>query len=44
MRKRSRKKLNRLISEVDVFKTVKILNKKKTEFLFKDRSIKIINF
>jgi len=33
MRKRSRKKLNRLISEVDVFKTVKILNKKKDGIL-----------
>ena len=44
MSKKSRKKLNKLINEVDGFKAVKLLNKKKAEFLLKDGSIKIIDF
>jgi len=44
MSKKSRKKLDKLINDVDGFKSVKLLNKKKAEFLLKDGSIKIIDF
>jgi hypothetical protein len=44
MSKKSRKKLDQFIKDVDGFKSVKLLNKKKAEFLFKDGSIKIIDF
>ena len=44
MSKKSRKKLDKLINDVDGFKSIKLLNKKKAEFLFKDGSVKIIDF
>ena len=44
MSKKSRKKLDKLINDVDEFKSVKLLNKKKAEFLFKDGSVKIVDF
>ena len=44
MSKKNRKKLDKLINDVDGFKSVKLLNKKKAEFLFKDGSVKIIDF
>lgn len=44
MSKKSRKKLDKLINDVDGFKSVKLLNKKKAEFLFKDGSVKIVDF
>ena len=44
MSKKNRKKLDKLINDVDGFKSVKLLNKKKAEFLLKDGSIKIIDF
>ena len=44
MSKGSRKKLNNFIKEVDGFKSVKLLSKKKAEFIMKDGSRKIIDF
>ena len=44
MSKGSRKKLNNFINEVDGFKSVKLITKKKAEFILKDGSIKIIDF
>ena len=44
MSKKSREKLNKFIKEVDGFKSVKKINKKKAEFLFEDGTIKIIEF
>ncbi len=44
MSKGSRKKLNNFIKEVDGFKSVKLLSKKKAEFIMKDGSKKIIDF
>ena len=44
MSKGSRKKLNSFIKEVDGFKSVKLLSKKKAEFIMKDGSKKIIDF
>jgi len=36
--------LDKLINDVDGFQSVKLLNKKKAEFLFKDGSTKIVEF
>ena len=44
MSKGSRKKLNNFIKEVDYFKSVKLLSKKKAEFIMKDGTKKIIDF
>ena len=44
MSKGSRKKLNNFIKEVDGFKSVKLISKKKAEFILKDGSKKIIDF
>jgi len=44
MSKGSRKKLNNFINEVDGFKSVKLISKKKAEFILKDGSKKIIDF
>ena len=44
MSKSSRKKLNDLIDEVDGFKSVKLISKKKAEFKFKDGSTKTLDF
>ena len=44
MGKKKREKLNKFINDVDGFKSVKLLNKKKAEFLFKDGSTKIVEF
>ena len=44
MSKVSRKKLNNFIKEVDSFKSVKLLSKKKAEFIMKDGTKKIIDF
>ena len=44
MSKGSRKKLNNFIKEVDNFKSVKLISKKKAEFIMKDGSKKIIDF
>ena len=44
MSKGSRKKLNNFINEVDGFKSVKLISKKKAEFIMKDGSKKIIDF
>ena len=44
MSKKSKAKLDKLISGVDGFQSVKLLNKKKAEFLFKDGSTKIVEF
>ena len=44
MSKKSKAKLDKLISDVDGFQSVKLLNKKKAEFLFKDGSTKIVEF
>ena len=44
MSKGSRKKLDNFIREVDGFKSVKLLSKKKAEFIMKDGSKKIIDF
>ena len=44
MSKSSRKKLNNFINEVDGFKSVKLISKKKAEFILKDGSKKIIDF
>ena len=44
MSKGSRKKLNNFIKEVDSFKSVKLLSKKKAEFIMKDGTKKIIDF
>jgi len=44
MSKKAREKLNKFIKDVDGFKSVKLLNKKKAEFLFKDGSTKEIEF
>ena len=44
MSKSNRKKLNNFIKEVDGFKSVKILSKKKAEFILKDGTKKIVDF
>ena len=44
MSKESRKKLNNFIQEVDNFKSVKLISKKKAEFIMKDGSKKVIDF
>ena len=44
MSKKSKEKLDKLINDVQGFKSVKLLNKKKAEFLFKDGSTKVIEF
>ena len=44
MSKGSRKKLNNFINEVDGFKSVKLISKKKAEFILNDGSKKIIDF
>ena len=44
MGKKKREKLNKFINDVDGFKSVKLLNKKKAEFLFKDGSTKEVEF
>ena len=44
MSKSSRKKLNNFIKEVDGFKSIKLISKKKAEFTFKDGAKKIIDF
>ena len=44
MSKKSKEKLDKLINDVEGFKSVKLLNKKKAEFLFKDGSTKIVEF
>ena len=44
MSKGNRKKLNNFINEVDGFKSVKLISKKKAEFILKDGSKKIIDF
>ena len=44
MSKGSRKKLDNFIREVDGFKSVKLLSKKKAEFIMRDGSKKIIDF
>ena len=44
MSKGNRKKLNNFIKEVDGFKSVKLISKKKAEFILKDGSKKIIDF
>jgi hypothetical protein len=44
MSKKSRKKLNNFIREVDGFKSVKLISKKQAEFFFEDGSTKIIDF
>tara|TARA_B100001057_G_C22727189_1_gene902203 strand:+ start:252 stop:1262 length:1011 start_codon:yes stop_codon:yes gene_type:complete len=44
MSKGSRKKLNNFIKEVDGFKTVKLISKKKAQFVLKDGSTKVIDF
>ena len=43
MSKGSRKKLNNFIKEVDNFKSVKLISKKKAEFIMKDGSKKVID-
>ena len=44
MSKGSRKKLNNFIKEIDGFKSVKLISKKKAEFILEDGSKKIIDF
>ena len=44
MSKGARKKLNAFINEVDGFKSVNLISKKKAEFVMKDGSKKIIEF
>ena len=44
MSKKSREKLNNFIKDFDRFKSVKIINKKKAEFLLEDGSIKILEY
>ena len=44
MSKGSRKKLNNFIKEIDGFKSVKLISKKKAEFILNDGSKKIIDF
>ena len=44
MSKKSKAKLDKLISDVEGFQSVKLINKKKAEFLFKDGSTKIVEF
>ena len=44
MGKKKQEKLNKFINDVDGFKSVKLLNKKKAEFLFKDGSTKEVEF
>ena len=44
MSKGSRKKLNNFIKEVDGFESVKLISKKKAEFILKNGSKKIIDF
>ena len=44
MGKGARKKLNEFIEEVDGFKSMKLISKKKAEFTMADSSKKIIDF
>ena len=44
MSKKSREKLNNFIKDFDRFKSVKIIDKKKAEFLFEDGSIKVLEY
>ena len=44
MGKKKREKLNKFINDVDGFKSVTLINKKKAEFLFKDGSTKEVEF
>ena len=44
MSKGSRKKLNNFIKEIDRFKSVKLISKKKAEFILEDGSKKIIDY
>ena len=44
MSKGNRKKLNNFINEIDGFKSVKLISKKKAEFILKNGSKKIIDF
>jgi len=44
MSKKSRKKLNQFIQDIDGFKTVKLISKKKAEFEMSDGTKKIIDF
>ena len=44
MSKKSRKKLDKLINDVDGFKSIKLLNKHQAEFLLKNGTVKIIDF
>ena len=44
MSKKSRKKLDKLINDIDGFESIKLLNKNKAEFLFKDSTVKIVDF
>ena len=44
MSKKTRKKLNQFIKEIDGFKSVKLISKKKAEFEMSDGSIKTIDF
>ena len=44
MGKKKREKLNKFINDVDGFKSVTLLNKKKAKFLFKDGSTKEVEF
>ena len=44
MSKKSRKKLNQFIQDIDGFKTVKLISKKKAEFEMADGTKKIIDF
>ena len=44
MSKKKREKLNKFINDVDGFKSVTLINKKKAEFLFKDGSTKEVEF
>ena len=44
MSKKKREKLDKFINDVEGFKSVKLLNKKKAEFFFKDGLTKIVEF
>ena len=44
MSKKGRKNLNKFIEDIDGFKSLKLINKKKAEFLFENGSNKIVEF
>jgi len=44
MSKKGRKNLNKFIEDIDGFKSLKLINKKKAEFLFENGSKKIVEF